>query len=699
MATPFVSIAAARWRWSLLVGVACLLIGVPARAAPPPPHIDHIFPAGGQRGQTVHVTVTGSDIRAATAARLTGAGVTTRIEKPKAPATAKSKKPRKARKPETVRIVVAIAPDAPLGQRDLRLITPGGASNRFRFVVGQLPEASEQEPNSEKAQAQALDSLPVVVNGQILAGDRDFFRFQAEAGQTLVCDLHARRLVPYIADAVPGWMQASLTLYDANGRVRMYVDDFRFHPDPLLIFKVEQTGAYVLEVKDVLYRGRGDFLYRLRIGALPYITHVFPLGVQRKHTSQVDLYGANLSAQHLPIAVPADGDVPPPVGLTCNGISSNTRPLASGDLEEIREAEPNDAIGEANPIDIPVTINGRIQRVGDTDCFILAAKAKQRLVIEVHARRLGSPLDSAIEVLNAKGRPLAQNDDTVDPAEGLLTHHADSRVAYTFPSAGKYVVRIRDVQGAGGDAYAYRLAVAPPRPDFVLRVIPDNPRVGPGESTAITVKALRRDGYTGEIRLAVRDLPDGFVTTGAVIPAKQDAVRLTVTAPPDAPVELLTPTIVGTGKIGNATVVREAVPAEERMQAFGFTHDVPTDELLLAVLKPGPFTVAVERTAEPVLRVHPGSEVTIVVKAVRREGAKGPIKLTAEKPPKGITIKPAVIADGEEQATVTIRVGKGVPVGFAQNIILTATLRAGKDSVTSTAPAIPIEIVAAPKNE
>ena len=37
------------------------------------------------------------------------------------------------------RISLAVASDAELGERDLRLITPGGISNRVRFIIGALP--------------------------------------------------------------------------------------------------------------------------------------------------------------------------------------------------------------------------------------------------------------------------------------------------------------------------------------------------------------------------------------------------------------------------------------------------------------------------------------------------------------------------------------------------------------------------------
>ena len=85
-------------------------------------------------------------------------------------------------------------------------------------MVGELPEITEVEPNSEKSAPQKIASLPVVIDGQILDTDRDYFQFPAKAGVTLVLSVEARSLLPFIADAVPGWFDPQLTVYDAAGK-------------------------------------------------------------------------------------------------------------------------------------------------------------------------------------------------------------------------------------------------------------------------------------------------------------------------------------------------------------------------------------------------------------------------------------------------------------------------------------------------
>ena len=96
---------------------------------------------------------------------------------------------------------------------------------------------------------------------------------------------------------------------------------------------------------------------------------------------------------------------------TAQGESLNKLWLAVGNEPEVLEKEPNDNPSEAQKISIPVTINGHIDSnrrsgVADEDYFRFEAKKGDQLTIAVAASRLGSPLDSVIEVLEAQGRPV-----------------------------------------------------------------------------------------------------------------------------------------------------------------------------------------------------------------------------------------------------------------------------------------------------
>ena len=105
----------------------------------------------------------------------------------------------------------------------------------------------------------------------------------------------ARELIPYLADAVPGWFQAALALYDAKGKELAYDDRLPVSSRPGLHCEIPKDGEYVIEIKDSIYRGREDFVYRITLGELPFVTSIFPLGGPAGAQTTVELKGWNLA--------------------------------------------------------------------------------------------------------------------------------------------------------------------------------------------------------------------------------------------------------------------------------------------------------------------------------------------------------------------------------------------------------------------
>jgi hypothetical protein len=497
---------------------------------------------------------------------------------------------------------VTIAPDAKPGRREIRVITKRGISNPLPFYVGQVPEVArkpmktcqlpllgkesmaqrQRPPEEEEMQV----TLPCTMNGQIAPGEMNRYRFQAKQGQRLVISAKARDLVPYVADGVPGWFQAVMRLTDNNGKELAYGDDFRFHPDPLIYFEVPEDGEYVLTIHEALFRGRESFVYRITVSELPFVTSIFPLGGRVGEPVKIEMDGWNLGRATL---APPARDARPGRYLVAasNGkFVSNHVPFALDSLPECLEKEPNDEPSQAQKVQLPIIVNGRIDRPGKWDVFEVEGQAGQTIVAEVLARRLGSALDSFLKVTGADGKVIALNDDHQDAASGLNTDHADSYLMVNLPADGKYFIHLGDTRRHAGKEYAYRLRIGEPRPDFELRLIPSRFVMPSKGSASVTVYAIRRDGFDGPIKLSFQDLPEGLESPGATLAAKQVAVglslrtSLTVTAKP------INVTVVGTAKAGDREIVREAVPAEDRMQAFLWRHLLPADTLPVLVYDP-----------------------------------------------------------------------------------------------------------------
>jgi ribosomal protein L40E len=497
---------------------------------------------------------------------------------------------------------VTVASDAKPGRREIRVITKRGISNPLPFYVGQVPEVARKpmktcqlpvlgkeylaQRKRPPEEGEMRITVPCTMNGQVAPGEVNRYRFGASKGQRLVISTKARELVPYVADAVPGWFQAVLRLRDANGKELAYNDDFRFNPDPLIYFEVPEDGEYVLAINDALFRGRESFVYRITIGELPFVTSIFPLGGRAGEPVKIEMNGWNLEKAAM---LPPPKDAKPGnhlLAATDGKLVSNYVPFALDTLPECMEKEPNDDLPTAQKVTLPIIVNGRMDRPGDWDVFEVEGKAGETIVAEVYARRLGSPMDSFLKVTGADGKIIALNDDHYDAASGMNTDHADSYLIVKLPADGKYFIHLGDTRRQAGKEYAYRLRISHPQPDFVLRVIPSRICIPSKGSATVTVYAIRRDGFDGPIKLSFKDLPAGLESPGATLAAKQEVVALTVKTSLTAMGKPVNIALVGTAKIEDREVVHDAVPAEDKMQAFLWRHLLPAEALPALVFDP-----------------------------------------------------------------------------------------------------------------
>jgi hypothetical protein len=191
-----------------------------------------------------------------------------------------------------------------------------------------------------------------------------------------------------------------------------------------------------------------------------------------------------------------------------------------------------------------------------------------------------------IKLLDATGNLLAFSDDREDLGAGVNTHHADSWLMAKLPADGTYFLSIGDTARHGGEDYAYRLRISAPQPDFALRVAPSSLTLRSKSAGSLNVYAIRKDGFTGPIKLALEDPPAGFSALPVTLSETQVVGRITIKTDLAATDQPLTLSIVGRARIDGKQIMHQAVPAEDRMQAFLWRHLVPTSDLKVLVFDP-----------------------------------------------------------------------------------------------------------------
>src|SRR5260221_7109169 len=123
--------------------------------------------------------------------------------------------------------------------------------------------------------------------------------------------------------------------------------------------------------------------------------------------------------------------------MGCTG----ARVVLLGQFPRSDKSDPNVSPVPAQLVPLPASILGRIDRAGDTDFYKFNAREGDHLIFDVHATRVGSPLEPVLTVRNAAGRELPRT---------LEYHDGDPMLIFDCPADGPYLLEVRDLQYRGG---------------------------------------------------------------------------------------------------------------------------------------------------------------------------------------------------------------------------------------------------------
>jgi hypothetical protein len=538
---------------------------------------------------------------------------------------------------QQAKLELAIAANVEPGVHEFRLQTRWGTSNLGALYVGRLPVIPENEPNDSPSEAQTV-TLPATLTGAIgQPGDVDCYAFTGHAGQELVFQV--------VASSLGSELRSVLMLRDSTGRELARAGDFARSPDPVLTFKLPADGKYMISISDLREAGTSSHFYLLNAGALPYVSVVFPLGVQAGQSTEVTVKGANLGDLHkVAVRAPqyAEGWQTLPLRVkTADGESLNRVVLAVSSEPELAETEPNDSPTQAQPIPIPVAINGHIDNArkdgpADEDYFRFRARKGQRLTIEVAAARLGSALDSVIEVLDARGHDISRA-TLRSVAENSLAQSDRDSYSPSFEMASLTSLRGHDYWMIGDEL----VQIARVSDDFDVPVVFRDYR---GERLALLgtsprAHAVNTPMYKVQILDPGQELPPNGLPVFHLTyrnddggPGYGEDSRLDFLAPEDGDYLL------------------------HLKDARGFQREDFAYCLTIREARPD-FTL----TAEPANPSVPqGGRVPVVVTANRTLGYEGPIAIEAKGLPKGLAAVEATIPAGQDSTVVILSAGPGV---------------------------------------
>ncbi len=252
-----------------------------------------------------------------------------------------------------------------------------------------------------------------------------------------------------------------------------------------------------------------------------------------------------------------------------------------------------------------------------------------------------------------------ENDDGPDLSIGR-----DSRLVFTPPATGEYIVKVTDARGFGGDAYVYRLTIRAAAPTVAASIVGFSPTLAAGAGKEFTVHVERIDGFDGPVSVDILDVPAGLtVTTPIVVAADRLSATGTIYAAPDAPLTPAAPAghlkAIATASIGGKQVTW---PLQDLPRPWVRSR---SDSVLAFEPAGGP-VIAPRAPGEPVVVVPftPGKITAAIVHARRRDPSK-PLTLELVHLPPGVYLSSggALIPfdEGDTEKTVLFQCDPNAP--------------------------------------
>ncbi len=535
---------------------------------------------------------------------------------------------------------VTVPTDCPAGVTGVRVATGRGVSETRLVLVDPLAATVDSGANKTIATAQEV-TLPTAIDGTCEAESFDYYRFSAVAGQHLTAEVIAQR--------VGSALDPAIRLLDAQGQELAYSDDEPgVGADSRLSYRFGEAGSYLIEVRDIRYQGSAAHRYRLRLGDFPLCSTTYPLGVRQGTTGRLALLGP-ATGEVWPFAVSASGGS---VGQrlvvqTAAGAGVAWVQVASSDLIEAIEFEPNDEPAAASPVDLPAAWNGRLEKPHDRDFFQFTVQAGQRWQFAGQTRTLGSPTDLFLRLYKEDGTLLGEVDDT-GPGEGVLD--------YTFAEAGNYRLMVEDLHRRGGPEQGYRIEVRPYKPGFSLTVETDRLNA-PKQGVFVAKVTVARRDYAGPIALAVEGV-EGLALAGNVIAENANETVLRATLPAQLePGQMFPVRVVGRATIGDSPFESVAGNLVALRAQFAGLPQPPAELDGALALGVGPvFGEFLKLTTEPVVMLPQlvGTS-SFKVKAEKLNGFDEAIALAIEGLPAGFSAEVKPIDKGQGEVEIAIK--------------------------------------------
>jgi hypothetical protein len=263
-----------------------------------------------------------------------------------------------------------------------------------------------------------------------------------------------------------------------------------------------------------------------------------------------------------------------------------------------------------------------------------------------------------LRIFDSAGKQIAFNDDGNFPG---VQFNKDPQLIHTFAKPGRYDVEIRNLWKVAGEHHPYQLVIRKPQPASEVMLAGDVLALPRNGSGTLKVTAVRKEGFSGAIPVAVEGLPAGFRSDGAEIPAGKNEAEIRVHAS-EAPIGTHGQfRLVAGGETGWRSVRISSGGGEGA--TFGLSRSAT-----MVVTEPAHYSLEAAASAVNLVR---GGTAEVKVNIKRADDFAEPIRFSLENLPAGISADEAV--SSKTDVTITLRAAGDAEIGRQRVIILGRT--------------------------
>jgi hypothetical protein len=641
------------------------------------PNVSTITPAVGQRGTEVEVVVAGSRLSDARTLLFNEPGIevvgVSGAENGKFKAKLK------------------IAADARLGEYVYRAVSNSGIADTRLFYVTPYPVQKEAEEDKAAPYKPQSTPLGVTVYGSTPGEDQDHFEIELKKGQRLSAEVVGIRL------STQQQYDCFMTITKADGTELAVMDDGPYtRQDPAVSIVAPEDGKYVVALREATNSGQGPCNYLLHLGSHPRPVVAFPAGGQAGTELKVTMLGDAAGPFEQAVKLPNETDARFEVFAQKDGITAPQPNYVrvSPFPNTMEGAEPNNEIAKASPASgpLPLAFNGIIGEKGDVDFFKFTVKKGEIFDFTSFSRATRSPIDTVVDLFDAKGGRLAGNDDQGGP---------DSNFRWTAPADGDFFLSVKDQLLRGGPLFTYRIEATQVQPKL-LTYLPEMVINSSQERRAVpvpkgnryaTLVRVRKVDVGGENVIEAQNLPAGVSmttnkmdknvdTVPAVFEAKADA------APTQKTFSILAKLAVPPAGANVLSKVEHRVEITENGNQRPY-YGVTEEALPIAITDEVPVTLNAIQSKVPILQ---NGQMNLKVAVERRNDFKGPIKIEVLYAPPGIgTPGTITIPEGQNEGAITISANGNAAIAKWKTCI-TGNVDLGKGTTWMSTGLIDLEV-------